>query len=59
MPKLIHQETMCCGGKRCPEIKVFDDGSIELSDNDIESGSFGTIKLNPEQVERLIELRKK
>lgn len=57
MPKLIHQETMCCGYKRCPQVKVFDDGSVELSDNDEEQGSVGRIKLYPEQIDRLIELR--
>jgi hypothetical protein len=56
MPKLIHQETMCCGSKRCPSVKVFEDGSIELSDDDKEKGSVGTIKLEPEQFTRLIEL---
>lgn len=50
MPKLIHQETMCCGMKRCPTVKVFEDGSMELSDDDAETGSVGTIKLRPEQV---------
>ena len=53
MPKLIHQETMCCGYKKCPELKLFDDGSIEISDDDAELGSVGTIKLRPEAAERL------
>lgn len=53
MPKLIHQETMCCGYKKCPTVKVFEDGSMELTDNDAEKGSMGTIKLTPEQVSRL------
>lgn len=59
MPKVVHQETMCCGYKRCPTVKVFEDGSMELTDNDAENGSAGTIKLAPEQVERLVELAKK
>lgn len=59
MPKVIHQETMCCGYKRCPTIKLFEDGSIELSDDDAELGSVGTIKLRPEQIDRLIELHTK
>jgi hypothetical protein len=59
MPKLIHQETMCCGYKNCPTIKVFEDGSMELTDNDSEKGSVGTIKLAPEQVDRLMELKAK
>ena len=54
--KMIHQETMCCGFKRCPTVKVFDDGSVELSDNDSEIGSVGTIKIRPEAAERLVEL---
>jgi hypothetical protein len=56
MPKMVHQETMCCGYKKCPSIKVFDDGSVELSDNDSEIGSVGTIKIRPEAAERLVEL---
>jgi len=59
MPKLIHQETMCCGNKKCPTVKVFEDGSMEISDDDREIGSVGTIKLTPEQVERLVAIRDK
>lgn len=55
MSKVIHQETMCCGRKRCPELKILDDGSAELSDNDPEIGSVGTIKLRPEAVALLVE----
>jgi hypothetical protein len=54
--KLIHQETMCCGYKRCPAVSVFEDGSVELSDDDTELGSVGTIKLRPEAAQRLAEL---
>lgn len=56
MPKIIHQETMCCGYKKCPELKLFDDGSVELSDDDADLGSVGTIKLRPEAVERLMAI---
>lgn len=56
MPKLVHQETMCCGYKRCPTVKFFEDGSIEISDDDAEHGSVGTIKLKPEVVARLSKL---
>lgn len=56
MPKVIHQETMCCGYKKCPTIKIFDDGSVELNDDDVYEGSVGTIKLKPEQLARLVEL---
>jgi hypothetical protein len=59
MPKLVHQETMCCGHARCPKVKLFDDGSVEISDDDTEKGSVGTIKLAPETVDRLIELATK
>ena len=56
MRKLIHKETMCCGYKKCPTVQVFDDGSVELTDDDSEIGSVGTIKLRPEQVARIVEL---
>ena len=56
MPEVIHEETMCCGYKKCPAIKVFSDGSVELTDNDEETGSVGTIKLHPEAARRLVEL---
>lgn len=57
MPNLIHQETlMCCNYKRCPVVKMFDDGSMEISDDDAQNGSFGTIKLAPEVADRLFEL---
>ena len=56
MSKIVHEETMCCGYKKCPTVKKFDDGSVELTDNDAEIGSVGTIKLRPEQADRLIEI---
>ena len=55
-PKMVHTEEMCCGYKKCPTVKIFDDGSIELSDDDPEIGSVGTVKLRSEVVERLIVL---
>lgn len=55
--KMIHEETMCCGYKKCPTVKVFEDGSMELSDDDLSSGSTGVIKLKPEQIDRIVELR--
>lgn len=58
MPK-IHEEVLCCGAKRCPTVTMFEDGSLELSDNDQENGSVGTIKLRPAQVARLVELAQK
>jgi len=59
MPKMIHQETMCCGYKKCPTVEVFDDGSVTISDDDAEIGSVGTIKLRPEAAARLLELLKR
>jgi hypothetical protein len=55
-PQLVHEETMCCGYKKCPTIRQFDDGSAEITDDDAEGGSVGTIKLRPEQARRLLEL---
>ena len=59
MPKIIHEELLCCGSKRCPAVKQFDDGSMVLSDDDSESGSVGVIKLRPEVVQRIVELAQK
>jgi hypothetical protein len=52
----VHQETMCCGYKKCPTVTVFEDGSMEISDDDSNTGSVGTIKLQPEQIRRIAEL---
>lgn len=57
MPKIIHQETLCCGSRKCPTVTVFDDGSMEITDDDAKIGSVGTIKLRHEQVARLVELK--
>jgi hypothetical protein len=57
MPKVIHREVLECGYRKCcPTVKVFDDGSVELSDDDADLGSVGTIKLRPEAAARLLEL---
>ena len=56
MMKTVYEETMCCGYKKCPTVKVLDDGSVELSDNDPETGSVGTVKLRPEAALRLVEV---
>jgi hypothetical protein len=58
MIKLVHEEEMCCGFKKCPTVKIFDDGSVELTDDDAEGGSTGTIKMKPAVAERLVELLK-
>jgi len=55
-PQVVREETMCCGYKKCPRVRQFDDGSVELSDDDAEGGSIGTIRLKPEQARRLAEL---
>jgi hypothetical protein len=52
----IHEETMCCGYRKCVSVKVFADGSAELTDDDAEAGSVGTIKLRPEVARRLVEV---
>jgi len=56
MSKVVHEEIMCCGFKKCPTVKILDDGSAELTDNDTEIGSVGTIKLRPEAAARFVEL---
>jgi len=57
MPDLIHEEMLMCNYKRCcPVVKMFDDGSMEISDDDAQNGSSGTIKLAPEVADRLLEL---
>ena len=56
MPTPTHEETLCCGYRKCPTIKIFEDGSAELSDDDAENGSIGTIKLSPEAALRIAEL---
>lgn len=59
MPKMIHQETMCCGMKRCPVVKIFDDGSVSISDDDPDLDSVGNIRLRPEAAVVLRELLNK
>ena len=56
MKTVTHEETMCCGYKKCPTVRKFNDGSVELTDDDAEIGSIGTIKLQPEQAARLVEI---
>jgi hypothetical protein len=56
-PNKVHEEILSCGyGKCCPTVKLFDDGSVELTDADVEAGSVGTIKLRPEAAERIARL---
>lgn len=56
-PRKIYSETLDCGYRKCcPSVTLFDDGSLELSDNDPGIGSIGTVKLRPEVVQRLVEI---
>lgn len=53
----VHEEVLQCGYKRCcPTVKLFDDGSMEISDDDAEIGSVGVVKISPESVDRLLKL---
>lgn len=49
MKKTVHEETICCNSKRCPTLRVFEDGSIEIRDNDAENESVGVVKFDREQ----------
>lgn len=59
MPKMIHQETLCGYKRCCPVVKIFDDGSVEISDDDVDLGSVGTLKISPEAAADLLELLSK
>lgn len=53
----VYDEVLTCGYRRCcVKVEIFDDGSVVLSDDDVESGSVGTLKLRPEAAARLLEL---
>lgn len=54
--KILEEKLMCSYKKCCPTIHIFDDGSVELTDDDVEAGSVGTIKLRPEVAEKLRDL---
>lgn len=48
MPKIVDQETLMCGGKKCcPVITVYDDGSVDLIDTD--NGKDELVHLDPDQ----------
>ena len=55
MRELLHEETICCGYKRCPTVRIYADGSLDISDEDVESGSFGVVKFTPEQSRKLLD----
>lgn len=56
MLKVIHQETMCCGYKKCPVIQIFEDGSLKVSDDDADSDSVGTVRFRPEAASRFLQM---
>jgi hypothetical protein len=56
MPRMVFEEEMCCGYKKCPTVRCYEDGSVEITDNDSESGSVGTIRLQPAVAVRLAAL---
>lgn len=55
-PRAVHEEELCCGHRKCPTVRVFEDGSVELTDDDPAIGSVGTVKMRPESAARLVEL---
>lgn len=56
-PKMVHEEVLMCGAKKCcPTVRIFADGSVELSDDDPQVGSVGTIKMRPETAQRFRDL---
>jgi hypothetical protein len=56
-PRKVHEETLMCSYRKCcPVVHLYEDGSVELTDDDAENGSVGTIKLRPEAAARLKEL---
>jgi hypothetical protein len=56
-PRKIHEETLMCSYKKCcPTVHLYEDGSVELTDDDREAGSVGTIKLKPGAVAHLLEV---
>lgn len=48
-PELVAEDNMCCGHKRCPVARIFDDGSVVLEDDD----TGARISLDPEQADRV------
>lgn len=54
--KILEEKLMCGFAKCCPTVRVFDDGSVELTDDDAAAGSVGTVRLRPEVADRLGEI---
>ena len=42
----------CCGGKKCPNVTLHDDGSVTLSDR-VDDTHLDLIQLTPEQADQL------
>jgi len=49
--KAVHEETMCCGHRRCPAVTLYDDGSLDVREDDGRLISF-----DPDQAARLRQL---
>ncbi len=49
---IVHQETICCGFKRCPTVTEWSDGSIDIDDND-GGGRTQHVAFNPDQAAAL------
>jgi hypothetical protein len=44
----------CCGGKKCPDVILHDDGNVTLLDE--VDGEWHKIELSPEQAEMLYDV---
>ena len=56
-PREVHRETLMCSYRKCcPTVRLFEDGSVELTDDDPVVGSVGTIKMRPESAARFVAL---
>jgi hypothetical protein len=50
---VVAEENFCCGFKRCPVIRVYEDGSVDTTDGD------QRIEYTPEQAKRLLVMLQK
>lgn len=50
---VVAEENFCCGARRCPIVKVYEDGSVETVDGDQK------IEYTPEQAKGLLALLQK
>ena len=51
--KVIAENTMCCGFRRCAAVQIFEDGSVHMDDEGQK------IDFNPEQAKMLLDYLKK